>query len=85
MPKISKKEPETARSKDKLDMILNALLTSPEAACVVGDGCGCGAYGGELIEAMSAFLSHSDAARKLFVAKGGLHVSHSCCTSIIID
>lgn len=74
MPRIAAKKKE-ARAPDKLDLILNALLTRPET-CMVGEGCGCAAFGGEaLVESLALFLAHGDGSKRLFAARGGKSIS----------
>jgi hypothetical protein len=74
MPRVGKARPQ--QPKDRLDRCLTALLQTPDAACVGGGemccGAACDSAGAELVEALAAFVSHSDAAKRAFVARGGL-------------
>ncbi|GAX83723.1 hypothetical protein CEUSTIGMA_g11148.t1 [Chlamydomonas eustigma] len=73
MPRVAVKT-NRASQKDRLDRCIDALLQNPDAACVGGSELCCGGCGsgGELVEGLAAFVSHSSAAKRAFISKGGL-------------
>ncbi len=73
--------PVSARAKALLRQCLNALVTDPEAACMGGDDLCCSGCGGnsQLVDSLCAFCLHSNAARRCFVAHGGLEALQLAC------
>jgi hypothetical protein len=82
MPRIGGRSGPPAKQADRLSRCIAALLQNPEAACIGGSelccaGGGCGSDpADQIVGALAAFVSHSDAARRRFVAAGGLEAVH---------
>eukprot|EP00798_Chlamydomonas_sp_ICE-L_P025366 gene25366-11028_t len=74
MPRLKARKERAPDPRDKLSKFISALLDDPDATCIGGsDMCCSGCSGGqELVETLAGFISQNDAARRLFVAMGGL-------------
>eukprot|EP00955_Chlamydomonas_euryale_P083916 363901-Chlamydomonas_euryale.AAC.16 len=78
MPRVANRGAK-APPKDRLDRCLEALLQSPDAACLDGGEMCCGGCddGSQLVAGLAAFVSHSAPAARRFVARGGLEAIES--------